>query len=357
MYMTWADKDYKYKKQITIDNSKVAGDEVNYPVLVSVTDDALKDVANGGHVQSSNGYDIVFYDGNEAVLLDHEIQRYVNTTGEIIMWVRLENIYGGVNTIFYMYYGKPGVVIDPSKTTTWDAYFLAVYHMKDATTSSIADSTSNGRTGTKIGANEPIQTDGKIGYAQSFDGVNDVINCGNVGFDPDNITIEAWIYQTPAYGSTYPRVVSKETTTTADPYALEVWNTGRIGMYIGDGAAESNASSPVGSIGLDAWYYVVGTFDDTYKIRMYIDGVVRAGPSSTVYRITDGTNVLIGNNPPSNRDYEGIIDEVRISSIARSDNWILTTFNCQNSPGTFMSFGNEIIRPAMMILTGYLHFE
>ncbi|MDI6807350.1 MAG: hypothetical protein QMD14_06150, partial [Candidatus Aenigmarchaeota archaeon] len=39
--------------------------------------------------------------------------------------------------------------------------------------------------------------------------------------------------------------------------------------------------------------------------------------------------------------FNGIIDEVRISNMARSDKCISTTYNNQNSPSTFYSVGNE----------------
>jgi hypothetical protein len=55
----------------------------DFPVLVKVTDASLKSAANGGHVGSPNGYDIVFRAADGATVLDHEIERYVPTTGEL----------------------------------------------------------------------------------------------------------------------------------------------------------------------------------------------------------------------------------------------------------------------------------
>ena len=46
---------------MTIDHTKVPSTQSNFTVLVSVTDPALKTVANGGHVANANGYDIGFY--------------------------------------------------------------------------------------------------------------------------------------------------------------------------------------------------------------------------------------------------------------------------------------------------------
>ena len=49
------------RRQMTIDHTKVPSTQSNFTVLVSVTDPALKTLANGGHVANANGFDIGFY--------------------------------------------------------------------------------------------------------------------------------------------------------------------------------------------------------------------------------------------------------------------------------------------------------
>ena len=40
-------------------------------------------------------------------------------------------------------------------------------------------------------------------------------------------------------------------------------------------------------------------------------------------------------------DFDGTIDEVRVSNASRSAGWILTEYNNQNSPSTFYSVGTQ----------------
>src|SRR5262249_18045786 len=59
-----------------------------------------------------------------------------------------------------------------------------------------------------------------------------------------------------------------------------------------------------------------------------------------------GKNIAVANGsyPGSCVDcvtFKGAIDEVRVSSTARSSDWIKTEYNNQSSPGTFMSTGAE----------------
>jgi hypothetical protein len=58
---SWGLTGYSYRKTLTIHSAKVPNaDQADFPVLVSLTDAALKTKASGGKVQSGSGYDIVF---------------------------------------------------------------------------------------------------------------------------------------------------------------------------------------------------------------------------------------------------------------------------------------------------------
>ena len=63
--VVFATPSFVYKRSITIDHTKVGTsnntDQNYFPTLVSLSDSSLKDINHGGHIQSSNGYDIAFY--------------------------------------------------------------------------------------------------------------------------------------------------------------------------------------------------------------------------------------------------------------------------------------------------------
>jgi len=44
--------------------------------------------------------------------------------------------------------------------------------------------------------------------------------------------------------------------------------------------------------------------------------------------------------------HDGMLDEVRISNVARSADWILTEFSNQSDPGSFYTVGSEITNPS-----------
>ena len=98
---------YSFQKAITIDHNKVSGgsDLINFPVVINITTspdrDQLKTVVNGGHVENVNGYDIIFTDANYNKL-DHQVESYTATNGNLVAWVRIPVLSATVNTTVLM---------------------------------------------------------------------------------------------------------------------------------------------------------------------------------------------------------------------------------------------------------------
>jgi len=130
---------YEYHRKITIDNTKVSGSEnlTNFPYLFFTTADWLKTVSNGGNIRNDNGYDIVFKDNINGNKLDHEIQRYNNSTGEFIAWIRIPTLKYNEDTEIYVYYSNSEISSSQeNKTGVWDSNFKAVWHLKEDDTPS-----------------------------------------------------------------------------------------------------------------------------------------------------------------------------------------------------------------------------
>ncbi|GAG90218.1 unnamed protein product, partial [marine sediment metagenome] len=56
----------------------------------------------------------------------------------------------------------------------------------------------------------------------------------------------------------------------------------------------------------------------------------------------------------ASNDFAGYIDELRISDTARSANWISTTFETQDDPDAFMSWGGEQNVPTNPFISKHL---
>jgi len=87
---------------------------------------------------------------------------------------------------------------------------------------------------------------------------------------------------------------------------------------------------------------------------VYLNGAVYAGPASATnapYNSTAKLNIggtkfytldcWGGGTGWVGEEFNGLIDEVRVSNIARSADWIATEYNNQYTPSAFYSFGSE----------------
>ncbi|UCF61272.1 MAG: DUF2341 domain-containing protein, partial [Anaerolineaceae bacterium] len=352
----WYNPDWSYRKKITIYSSQVSADLNYFPVLINQSSDtelAASAQADGG--------DILFTSSNGTSKLDHEIEKYVTGTGELVAWVEVPSLSGSVNTELYMYYGNASVADQWNITGTWDEggteNFKAVWHLDENPTDpdpAFKDSTLNINHGTDYGsmASED-QILGQIDGSLNFDGEDDYIEADDSSSlrIPGSFTVSAWINTNdlPADGDL--RSVVSKGNPSDDPgenhnYGIMLENniitTGNaIEVYYEPSSGWGNvvAASWETSLNTGQWYYVVGVHDaDADTLTLYVDGVQRAqNTSATATPDTGNTPLRIAdvNVSWATNEFYGQIDEVRISSEVRTDKWIETSHNNQSSPSTF----------------------
>ena len=118
-----------YRRRLTIDHTRVMNaDQRDFPVLVSLTDAALKSTAHGGRVAHEGGEDISFTlpDGKA---LPSEVASYAPESGSLRAWVRVPELSCLRDTELYLCYG--GASHGRSKDGVWDAHVRLVRHLND----------------------------------------------------------------------------------------------------------------------------------------------------------------------------------------------------------------------------------
>jgi hypothetical protein len=343
----WYNTSWLYRKKITINPQYVGGGESNFPLIVSRTDPDFKYSGSGGHFASSTAGEIVFTDssGNK---LSHEIEYYASTTGQIIAWVKVPFLSSTSTRDIYVYYGNTTVPLanQQDKTNVWDSNYKAVVHLPDGSSLTANDSTSNGNNGTISGATADT---GYIDGNALFDGVNNSIDIGAIP-QTGTLTLSAWVKATAVPpGGDDGNIITEsgfadgtagyQITTTKDngPYQFDI--------LIMDNSLANNIRYSNTQVVLGQWYYVVGTFNPSTTQNIYINGQLDNGstagtvPSNNMHSSTHHTT--IGYDSAYPLAFKGDIDEVRISNVARSSDWITTEYNNQASPGTFVSFSGE----------------
>jgi hypothetical protein len=325
---------WHYRKQITIDHTKITGDLTNFPILLSATDiDLTKAQQDGG--------DILFMNGpGAATKWHHEIESFKVSSGEIIAWVNIPNLSTSEDATFYMYYGNPDCIDQEYPEKTWDTNYKGVWHMNDGS-GNIFDSTAHSEC-IKNG-NPTYQQIGKVGTAINFDGVGDFFDGGDdsdYDFGTGDMTVECWLWSNSATNRI--PVVKKDWSTHGNGWML--WSSSsKTYFHISNGHGSIANCYIEDSISDGQWRHVVGrrNGDTIYLNLNCINSNSKTGASN--YDLSSSWKFKIGDDDGISEGYEwiGLIDEVRISNVYRTDAWISTEYTNQNNPSGFVSLGLE----------------
>ncbi len=327
----WWNASWNYRKLITLNSSQVASNLNNFPVLVYRSSDT--DLANDSKCQN-DGDDITFiaYTDN-STKLNHEIEKFDGSTGEIVSWVNITSLSSSIDTKIWMYYGNSSCSSQENVVGTWDSNYVAVWHFHN---NSLNDSTSNGYDGINNGT--LYNASCRIAGGREYKGENrtDINNFATISTE---LTAETWVYRDPLDSQSFLRLFVEGTDWNANDWCL-YWRTSSDNMRF---VINNNDYSTGGIFTyLGTWFHTALTYE-TGDAFLYKNGALEVNWSgqygSSINNVYD--TLTIGNQNGGGRDWIGKLDEVRISKIRRSADWLNTSYNTMNSPETFLNFGNE----------------
>jgi len=328
--ITSSDPFWAYKMKLTFDNSASGEDLINFPVLVHLTSEH-SDFWN--HVNSSitteDTKDLCFLDADGETDLYFEAEKIDYFAKEALIWVKVPLIDAGSTTDFiYLYYGNAAARESAYHRAdkVWDSHYQGVWHLKESLTGTSGEVEDSA--GINHGTGEPTNgtytgpsggASGQIDDAIDFDGDDDYVDLGDIIKSPSAITVGAW-YKIDARPGVHTAMVNKGDTSYALKITGESGFRNKIEFFIYDTdwqSVWSDSVSPTGS-----FVYAAGAWDGT-DLKLYVDGTLQSGSDtassikSTTYDLQFGANSQV-----SGREFDGILDEVRISSLARSGDWI-----------------------------------
>lgn len=328
-----------YYSPISINSGQVPSTQTDFPVLVSQTDNRFKTTGNGGHVANSNGYDIRPYsDTALTTALSYELERYNASTGEVIMWVKVGSLSSSTTPI-YLGYGDTGLTTDGSSgANTFSNSFLAVWHLKDGTTLSGTDSIGSYNLTL---SNTPTAAAGKIDGAAGLASASSQYLSNTGAPVATALTLSAWVKGT-TFGTDYNPVITSGSGG-VDDFGIFVKSNGKLYCIVKATSARSYDGTGSNTLSTGTWYYLTASYDSSAgligKVNASSDGTQTANGSASY----SSHKIAIGDQASTDtRYFNGVIDEVRVASVARSADWITTEYNNQSAPGTFESLDTEV---------------
>ncbi len=330
------------RKRITVNAAEVDDELTDFPVLVRIPEDEELVASR------ADGKDIYFTQDDGETVLDAEIEYWQQSSGALVAWVRIPTVSSDEDTAFYLYYGdETDHSSEFSPQGVWDDAFEGVWHL-----SSDADATRYGRDGTNNGTTD---VDGLMAGARSFDDRSHIYM--GQGLLPGRrlYTISAWVRPDLSDGDDNYGVLVNGIT--AQPYegsslylrrsdgAVGVWN------YTSSTFETDWAFSPEHEVSDDSWAFVAVTTEYGFTTTIgSLSSSINGRPWSEFYAgpTTDGpdngteSHLNIGRfegtvGSGGFHFYQGIIDEVRVSSTRRSSAWIKAEYENQRDGSTFLT--------------------
>ncbi len=304
----------------------------NFPVLVKLAADSPVGFSYADC--ASNGSDLRFADA-EGNLIPHEIDTW-NTEGESLVWVGLPVLTN--NACFTMYYGaaNPGAA---STANLWSlAGYAGVWHLTDG-----HDSSASGLDGTIVSGISAAAIS-KLGGALNFSTAK-----MSVGTTPNSdlangFSLEAWCYPrrlTSSENKDGNAIFGKNTAMSVRVQGPNIKLTTPSVLDHGDANC---------SIVANEWFHLgltfkpntstSGTSTIANQYMVYRDGVQKASlGASRIPNLSDSAEMWIGGNQWDPQNFEGVLDEFRLSYSIRSADWIKAAYDTAANPTAFAPLG------------------
>ncbi|RLC80962.1 MAG: hypothetical protein DRJ03_20730, partial [Chloroflexi bacterium] len=364
-YQNWSKK-----IKITIDKDSIDEDLYHFPVPIYLS--ASSGINND---DVSAVFDELTSDANRKKIAvtdidgftQHyvEIERWDDANEEAWLHVRVPFVSSTEDTELYLFYDSAqsdntdAVGDVTSAERVWNNEFVLVCHMgEDPSTTTIKDSTYHANHGTSSGGmTSGDLVDGQFGKCIDFDGAS----------SPDDDQID---FANDTHIENLPQKTLEAVVDYAGGTAFEVFMAKDAWSFKFSGSS-SLVYRQYANVTDGRWYvdyttgnfqHVAATYDLTNhsnKPSIYIDGTSRTFTSYDVQPegalVSDKNKYLTlgAETGPIPQAYEGKIDEVRVSSVIRSEAWINATykglFDSLLSYGAEQDFGETDIHDSIQV--------
>jgi len=318
----------------------------NFPVL-AVFHSGIENFNYDSFIDPAGGTDLRFSDSNMTDELNYEIEEW-NTNGNSYIWVQVPALSSSNNCI-WAFWGESSYKTPPACTSngsTWSAGYAGVWHLG---TNNI-DSTSNRNNSNPSGNPANVSTaviaggmDLNLPTPTNYVSCNDSPSLNITG----SVTVSTWIYWRSGRS-----LMAKEYQSNAG-YAAEIDDgAGKIRWYTWglDGFdIRSNDSFPK-----NGWHHLALVYDkENGRKNIYFDGILNTttNASGNITTNTDpfymGFSKLTGD---VSYYYNGMLDEMRLSNVARSSNWLWACFMNQISNSSFNCYGRVMYPQGTVII-------
>ncbi len=305
-------------------NLPAAATEDNFPLLVRLNKDFF-DFKQA----KPKGEDIRFAT-SAGVPLAYQVEDWDAAKGTASIWVRIPNIKGNARQPLQIYWGKTDAVSESNGKAVFNEAnaYLSVWHMTDPVKDEVGTLESKDQ-GTTAGM-------GMVGPGRHFAGKQGVACGENITTLPSGASphsTEVW-YRADA--SNMDLVCWGQEGTPSGKVRMQLQSPPHIYIDSDGGSIHAKSALPKSE-----WTQVVHTYDGKAG-QVYVNGKLDvAAPTQTQMKILSPARMWLG-GWYNNYGFVGDMDEVRISKVARSADWVRLQYENQKPLQTLVG---PVIQP------------
>jgi hypothetical protein len=337
---------WQYSKTIQLNTGKsgaqITGNVYGFPLLIRLTDKNFD--FSGAKI---NGDDIRFTKKDNTPMA-HQIERWDAVGGRAEIWVKADTILGNDSAqSIVIYWGNPNAASASNGAAVFDTAngYQGVWHLNGAAGGLENDATIHHYNATPSGKVLPVDTAGIIGTAKRFDGASgffDMKNTANSGMNfsyKGQYTLSAWV-NADTLDSAFQALVYKGTY----QYGLQirpehVWE---FNEYKDSSYWEGVRYPAIAHV----WKHVVSVRSGAQEL-LYVDGtlvsttVINTPRQFGIVGRSTASDVQLGHSidgDEGGRYFKGALDEVCVSGVSRSADWIKLCYMNQRSDDKVVIF-------------------
>ncbi len=265
-----------------------------------------------------DGSDLRFVAGDDKTPLKFHIEKFDGLNELALVWVQVPKLLPGSKTdSIWLYYGNPNAPAAGDSKTTYDATQALVYHFSEREAAP-QDATANANNAARSSAR--VNSVGLIGAGLTFDAASELALPSSPSLKSNTLgmTLSMWIK--PLDTADAPIYTQTEG---AGPLKLSI----RGGTLLAQsGALVATTTAPVTA---GVWQHVAVVAKDGLVI--YVNGQEAARVAGSVPDL-DGAAIL-------GKGFKGDIDELQVSTVARSADWIKTAAQSQGADQKLVTYG------------------
>lgn len=313
----WWDPAFSRRVRIIFNND--GGESLSgFPVMIRLNANRI-DYAE----VNDDASDLRFVDTDNATVLPHEVELW-NEGGTSTVWVRVPRIDASNVDHIWMYFGNAGATAAEKPAQVWED-FVGVYHFLKGSRG--RDSSPASHNASQVSSSGEVLAE--LGQALQLDG-NGHLRVGGVSSDfsvPENgtRTVELWFktteqgVQSAIYQEAFCRGWG------VDLGVQDILLRGHLSID-SDGCPGDyqSASSGQPSSADGQWHHVALVINrGAGLMSLYLDGAFKDSTPISPLGPADSDVATIGAGFNDMNRFRGQLDEVRVSTAARGDAWIL----------------------------------